>query len=94
MVDLDDLFVVDEDTTYRDEYQFDTSDTCDPVFYRICSDELCTSEHISAYDIRLADVNADGSVNQLSISTLQGFVDEIFYIQAYNNGLQEKMLMF
>ena len=25
VVDLDDLFVVNEDTTYRDEYQFDTS---------------------------------------------------------------------
>ena len=94
MVDLDDLFVVNEDTTYRDQYQFNTSETCDPLFYRMCSDELCTSEHTSAYDIRLADVNSDGRVNQLSISTMQGFVDETFFIQAYNNGLQEKMLLF
>lgn len=94
MVDLDDLFVVNEDTTYRDEYEFNTSLTCEPIYYKMCSDELCTSEHMSDYDIRLADVNSDGSVNQLSISTLQGFANENFYIQAYNNGLQHKMLFF
>jgi hypothetical protein len=60
----------------------------------MCSDELCTSEYTSSNGVALADVSTDGKMNQLSISTVSGFVDEIFYIQASNLALQENVLKF
>lgn len=60
----------------------------------MCSDELCTSEYTSSNGVALADVSTDGKINQLSISTASGFVDEIFYIQASNLALQENVLKF
>ena len=79
VIDLESLFVVEEDTTYRDQYSFQT-DICNQIAYKMCSDELCTSEYTSQNNVSLVDVNLDGKVNQLSISTVNGFLNEIFFI--------------
>ena len=87
MIDLDDLFVIEEDTTYRDDLGFINTTLCDEFFFKLCTDELCTAEHTSNWAIGLVDGNTDGRLSQLSISTTAGFIDEIFYLQASNKGL-------
>ena len=71
VIDLDAWFVIEEDTTYRDEYPFSDVDLvlCEELSFKLCTDELCTAVYTSSWDIQLKDLNDDGRINQLAVST-------------------------
>ena len=36
VIDLDTFFAIEEDTVYRDDYEFLTTELCEELFYQLC----------------------------------------------------------
>jgi hypothetical protein len=69
VIDLDTLFVMDEDSAYRDAYGFLEEGVCTDIYYQMCLDELCTANYSSANNITFTDYDGDGWTTELVIST-------------------------
>ena len=92
---LDDLFVSEIDTTWRDSFGFldSLSSVCTPLTYQLCEDEICTTMYTDIEKATIEDLNGDGTY-QLVINTLEPYNQQLFFLKAYNAGKQELVTKF